>query len=229
MRRSRFALTREFILAGAAALAFCLNTGLTVGEEYSMGQIPLDDPRWQNTLDRINESIAQKAKAVQEASEEKTVEIIQHVEGTSYLARMRTPQRLAGSVARALGNPIVPPGEWETIRIDLPKNTKQLPDGEKFLKPIEETEDTYQYTNTLGAKATVKICRLAGTGPEYAPLTLDDFHAGLKAGRTWTVTITQVTKPCSFCLGAKSVNGATCRQCEGVGGDAIQRTITIRW
>lgn len=216
-----------FTMVVATLAAFTAR--LAFAEDYAMSGIPLDDPRWQNTLDRVNGMIAAKAKAAEEAGEEKTVEIMQHIEGTSYLARARTPQRTAGSVARALGNPIVPPGEWETIRIDLPEESKPLADGEKFLKMIEEIGKTFQYTNTLGAKATVKVCRLAGTRDEYAPLSMEGFVSRLKAGETWAVTVTQVTKACNFCRGAKIVNGATCRQCKGVGGEAIQRAITIRW
>lgn len=217
------------ILTLALLALLILNPCPALAEEYAMSGVPLDDPRWQNTLDRVNGMIAAKGKAAEEAGEEKTVEILQSIEGASYLARTRTPQRTAGSVARALGNPIVPPGEWETIRLDLPEGSKPLADGEKFLKVIEETGETFQYMNTLGAKATVKVCRLAGTGSEYAPLSMEDFVTRLKAGETWTVNVTQVTNACGFCRGAKVVNGATCRQCKGIGGDAIQRTITIRW
>lgn len=206
-----------------------------VAEDYSMRGIPAEDPRWQNILDHVNRSIAEKAKAAAVEAEEKTVEILQSIEGASYLARMRTPAKDLGSVAQLLNQTSgsretqTPPGEWETIRLNFPEGTKPLPDGEKFLKRIEETGEMFQYTNTLGAKATVKICRIAGTGEEFRPIPMDEFAARLQKGETWTVTISQVTKPCNFCRGAKVVDGATCRQCKGIGGDAITRTISIKW
>lgn len=204
-------------------------------EDYPMSAIPLEDPRWKNTLDRVNASLAEKASAAAESGEQKTVEIIQHIEGSSYLALMRTPQKAAGSAASALGqitgggSSVVPAGDWETIRLDLPKESARLADGAKFLKPIEETPKTFEYTTTLGAKATVRVCRIAGTGEEFAPLTMDQFVARLRAGETWSLTVTQVTTPCGFCRGAKVVNGAACPKCEGKGGDTIDRNLMVRW
>ena len=226
-------LPHLFTAAAAALSAF---TALScLAEDYPMQGFPLEDARWQNTLTQVNASIAKKAKAAEEAGKRKTVEILQHIEGASYLAQIRTPPQKLGSAAVATNQifgrseTTTPPGEWETVRLDLPKSSKTLTDGEKFLKSIEETEEAYQYTTTLGAKATVKVCRLAGTGDEYTPLTMEQFVTLLKAGETWDVTVTQITKACGFCGGAKTVNGAKCPQCKGVGGDAIQRTISIRW
>lgn len=204
-------------------------------EDYPMSAVPLEDPRWKNTLDRLNASFAEKASAAAESGKEKTVEILQHIEGSSYLAQMRTPQAAAGSVASAMsritgsGSSIVPAGDWETIRLDLPKESPRLADGEKFLKPIEATAGTFEYTNTLGAKATVKVCRIAGTGEEYAPLTMEQFIARLRAGETFPLTVTQVTTVCDFCRGAKVINGGECRKCEGKGGATIERNLTVRW
>lgn len=204
-------------------------------EDYPMAAIPLEDPRWKNTLDRLNASFAEKASVAVASGEEKTVEIIQHIEGSSYLAQMRTPQKVAGSAASAMsrltgsGSSIVPAGDWEIIRLDLPKNSNRLADGEKFLKPIEATAGTFEYTNTLGAKATVKVCRIAGTGDEYAPLSMEQFVTRLRAGETWSLTVTQVTTQCGFCRGAKVINGGECRKCEGKGGDTIDRSLTVSW
>lgn len=206
-----------------------------LAEDYPMSAIPLEDPRWKNTLDRLNASIAEKASQAAEAAEKKTVEILQHIEGSSYLAQMRTPQRAAGSAASAIsritgsGSSIVPAGDWETIRLDLPNDSNRLADGEKFLKPIEETPETFEYTTTLGAKATVRVCRIAGTGNQHAPLTMEQFVARLRAGETFTLTVTQVTTVCDFCRGAKVINGGECRKCEGKGGATIERNLTVRW
>jgi hypothetical protein len=218
------------ILVLAASLALP-----AFAEDYPMSAIPLEDPRWKNTLDRLNASIAEKANQAAEAAEEKTVEILQHIDGASYLAQMRTPQKAAGSAASAIsritgsGSSIVPAGDWETIRLDLPKESARVADGEKFLKPIEEAPETFEYTTALGAKATVRVCRIAGTGSQHAPLTMEQFVALLRAGETFPLTVTQVTTVCDFCRGAKVINGGECRKCEGKGGATIERNLTVRW
>jgi len=204
-------------------------------EDYPMGGIPLEDPRWKNTLDRLNASIAEKAAEGAKAAVKKTVEILQHIEGSSYLAKMRTPQMEAGSFARLTsqitgsGSSIVPAGDWDTIRLDLPKDSIRLADGETFLKPIEQTPETFEYTTTLGAKATVRVCRIAGTGNQHAPLPMEQFVARLRAGETFPLTVTQVTTVCDFCRGAKVIKGVECRKCEGKGGATIERNLTVRW
>ncbi len=217
-------------LSSISVLLFAVASCSTaIAEDYQMSTVPVDDPRWGRILALVNEQTANRAAAAAESGDEKTIEIVQFIEGTSYLAMMRTPQQLAGSVARAMGTTFVPAGEWSTVRLDLPPGSSRLADGEKMLKSVEDTGQLFEYTTALGANATVKVFRLAGTSADLQQLTKDQFLERLKAGKTWTVTVPQVTSRCSFCRGAKFVSGAPCPQCKGVGGEFVERIVNITW
>ena len=115
------------------------------------------------------------------------------------------------------------------MRFDFPKGAEQFADGEKFRRRVETAGKTFEYSTTLGAKARVKVYRLAGSGKGLAPLTKKQFVAQLREGKSWTVTVTKITSKCFFCNGSKVVNGQKCPQCKGTGGDATVRSMTIRW
>jgi hypothetical protein len=208
---------------------FCLPT---IAEDYQMKTVPLDDPRWGSILALVNDQSAARAAA---AGEEKMIEIVQFIEGSSYLARMNTPPKVLGSIAQSInwisGRPVnfAPPGEWSTIRLDLPPGSSRIADGEKMVKSIEDTGQLFEYTTPLGANATVKVFRLAGMSEEFRQLTKSEFLERLKAGKSWTVSVPQITKLCGFCRGAKVLSGAPCPQCKGDGGDIIERIVNIMW
>ncbi len=198
-------------------------------EEYPMGDIPSNDQRWKKVLGQINASRLEKAGKAEKTAAKLTVEILQHIDGSSYLARIRTPVGLAESAASGISRGGTAVGGWETVRLDLPKSSLVYADGETFLWPIETTGAMFQYTTALGAKATIKVCRIVGTGAEYDRLTMEEFVSKLKAGETWEIAIDQVTTQCKFCRGAKELNGGVCRQCDGKGGETIRRHFRVRW
>jgi hypothetical protein len=62
------------ILLAFAALAPSLFLP-AFAEKYPMLAVPLEDPRWKNTLDRLNASILEKASQAAESADEKTVSV----------------------------------------------------------------------------------------------------------------------------------------------------------
>jgi hypothetical protein len=183
-----------------------------VAEDYPMWEIPLEDPRWEKILLVVNSAILDAADRAKKEAPERWVKILQHINESSYLAQIKPTG-----------------GEWETVRLELPENMRILADGETFNSPLELTGQMFQYTTALGAKATVKVCQIPGTGTAFRKMNMEQFVSRLKAGETWEIVMDQVTTPCRFCRGAAIVNGGSCRQCDGKGGQTIQRNLKVCW
>ena len=67
---------------------------------YTMSEIPESDARWLRVLEAVNTDIANKMRLAETGGKEMLVEILQHIKDDSYLATIRTPGGLPGSMAR---------------------------------------------------------------------------------------------------------------------------------
>lgn len=120
------------------------------------------------------------------------------------------------------------PLENKSLYLYRPGNPLSEVDGESIRNLyLKSTEQTYSYTNSLGAKATVRVL-VDAEKPEY--MTQDEFIKRLKAGETWRL-YRFTTAECRACFGdgkkSKLQGGGSCEDCEGKGSST--KDLLVKW
>lgn len=189
-----------------------------------------------------SEGEARRAAAV---GSERTVELLQHLDGTRYLAELREVTAAAGSVAQAMdfleGRPLgrrVAVTEAQTVALDMPDGTPVQPDGTVLRLPVRATGAVHQYLSVTGAKQTVPLVATVSTAAPAMSLT--DFVERLKKGEAWTVAIGSTLEACQRCRGFGRVpepdasrrtgdGKVTCPHCNGKAKFEVPTLYRIRW
>jgi hypothetical protein len=170
---------------------------------------------------------------------QKTLRILQHIEGRRYLAEEET--RLTSRLKTTTHH--------RTIAIDLIRD-KRLPDGAGLQGPLwkggiewESTGKVHEYTSVAGAKKSVLLYSQVPVPKKYQRMELDEFVTRLKDGESFLVKMGTTLEPCKKCNGFGRIpDGKTgnrekrsadrkidCPDCKGKGKIQSPRVYRIKW
>lgn len=149
-------------------------------DTYSVSGIDPASARFQNILAAVRSAEATRAHNTLAT----TLETIQHLEGTLYLAFLTPSARGFSREVSALTGFSQIPASREIVAVERKEGSPVAADGEMLVIRLEPA-GTHQYTAITGAKKTVKLYREIDTSRQ---LTAEEFLTRLKAGETWTIT-----------------------------------------
>ena len=168
--------------------------------KYPIRNIPQESEKFFNIYKTVADYLLQKENAKHQTV---TVKILQTIEPGFY--RIKVGE--TNYVAKIPGKP---KADDTTVEMRL-----------------VDTDEVYQYTTVLGAKATIKVVAVP---PAPERITPAELIAALKSGKEFLIPIGTQVERCSACagFGGNALSGK-CRKCSGRGQWKVPQFYSIKW